>query len=416
MVKTVVIIDNNATAAGGTAQVAVASAVELSKQDLRVIYFAGPDGICPQMQDSNVEVHTAGTYGINTDPNKLRAAVNGIWNKQNARALKKLLETLETESTVVHIHGYIHYLSVSIFKVCKDLGFRTVLTLHDYFTACPCGGFYDYGAKSICQRRPMSVQCVVCNCDKRSYFQKIWRMVRQIFVNHYVRFNKSLSFIYISEFSFRKMKDWLNGQRTFFVRNPYDLGDTRIYEAEKNLDYLFVGRLSEEKGVDLFCEAMSGMIGEGAIRGRAIVIGDGAGRKDYQKRYPNIVFAGWKTHAEMQEYMSHARALVFPSRWYEGAPLTPVEFMSHGIPCIIADCCAGVEYIEDGETGLLFQRENVKDLISAITKAEDDQAWTGVASNLRASFVRDAYSVKTHAETVMRVYEAIMKGETPEEI
>ena len=292
MVKTVVIIDNNATAAGGTAQVAVASAVELSKEDLRVIYFAGPDGICPQLQDSNVEVHTASTYGINTDPNKLRAAVNGIWNRQNAMALKKLLKTLDSESTVVHIHGYIHYLSVSIFKVCKDLRFRTVLTLHDYFTACPCGGFYDYGAKSICQRRPMSVQCVVCNCDKRSYFQKIWRMVRQIFVNYYVRFNKSLNFIYISKFSFSKMKDWLNGQRTYFVRNPYDLGDTRIYEAEKNLDYLFVGRLSEEKGVDLFCEAMSGMIGEGAIRGRAIVIGDGAGRKDYQMRYPNIEFVG----------------------------------------------------------------------------------------------------------------------------
>lgn len=414
MVKTVVIIDNNATAAGGTAQVAVASAIELSKRDLRIIYFAGPDGICPQLRDSNVEVHTAGTYGINTDPNKLRAAVNGIWNRQNARALKKLLETLDPESTVVHIHGYIHYLSVSIFKVCKDLGFRTVLTLHDYFTACPCGGFYDYGAKKICQRKPMSLQCMICNCDKRSYFQKIWRMVRQIFVNHYVRFNKSLNFIYISKFSFSKMKDWLNGQRTYFVRNPYDLGDTRIYEAEEKLDYLFVGRLSEEKGVDLFCEAMSGLIRDGAIRGRAIVIGDGAGRKNYQKRYPNIEFAGWKTHAEMQEYMSHARALVFPSRWYEGAPLTPIEFMSHGIPCIIANCCAGVEYIKDGETGLLFQRENVKDLISSIAKAEDDQAWTGVTSNLRTSFVRDAYSVKTHAETVIRVYEAIMKGDTPE--
>lgn len=409
MVKTVVIIDNNATAAGGTAQVAVASAVELSKQNLRVIYFAGPDGICPQLQDSNVEVHTAGTYGINTDPNKLRAAVNGIWNRQNARALKKLLETLDPESTVVHIHGYIHYLSVSIFKVCKDLGFRTVLTLHDYFTACPCGGFYDYGAKVFCKRKPMSLQCVVCNCDKRSYFQKIWRMVRQIFVNHYVRFNKSLNFIYISKFSFSKMKDWLNGQRTYFIRNPYDLGDTRIYEAEKNLDYLFVGRLSEEKGVDLFCDVMSGLIQEGAVKGRAIVIGNRSGSKDYPKYYPNIEFAGWKTHAEIQEYMSHARALVFPSRGYEGAPLTPVEFMSHGIPCIISDCCAGVEYIQNGKDGLLFEKENKEDLESKVRIAENNAEWSVIAENLRSSFLRYEYSGEKHVKELIRVYEETIK-------
>ena len=410
MIKTIVIIDNNATAAGGTAQVAVASAIALAEQGHRVIFFAGPDGICPQLRDSSVEVHTAGTYGINTDPNKLRAAVNGIWNRRNALALKALLKILDSESTIVHIHGYIHYLSVSIFKVCKELGFRTVLTLHDYFTACPCGGFYDYGHKKICQRKPMSLQCIVSNCDKRSYFQKFWRMMRQIFVNHYVRYNKCLNFIYISEFSFSKIKNWLIGQRTYFVRNPYDLGDACIYEAEKNADYLFVGRLSEEKGLDLFCEAMSGLLKENAIKGRVIVVGDSAHREAYQKKYPQIDFVGWKTHAEMKEYMRHARALVFPSRWYEGAPLTPIEFMAHGIPCIIADCCAGTEYIKDGNNGLLFRHENVADLISAVKKAEAPELWSDIASNLRNTFSRDEYSVQRHAERLLLVYETIASG------
>lgn len=414
MVKTVVIIDNNATAAGGTAQVAVASAVELSKMGIRVLYFAGPDEVCPQLRSSAVEVCTAGTYGINTDPNKLRAAVNGIWNSRNARELKKLLAALDPETTIVHIHGYIHYLSVSIFKVCKDLGFRTVLTLHDYFTACPCGGFYDYGEKRICQRKPMSLQCMVCNCDKRSYFQKVWRMVRQVLVNHYVRFNQLLEFICISEFSYSKIAPWLNGQNTYYVRNPYDLGDDRVYEAEKNTDYLFVGRLSEEKGLDIFCEAMSSLMQENAIGGRAIVVGDSARRQDYQKRYPQINFVGWKTHDEMKEYMRNARALVFPSRWYEGAPLTPVEFMAHGIPCIISDCCAGVEYISHGNNGLLFRHEEIKNLISVVRKAEDNGIWSDIASNLRDTFLRDDYSVRKHAEALLQVYEEIADKQNAE--
>lgn len=411
MIKTIVVIDNNATAAGGTAQVAVASAIELLKQGKRVIYFAGPDETCPQLRDSGVEVYTAGTYGINTDPNKIRAAVNGIWNTRNAHELKKLLTTLDPESTIVHIHGYIHYLSVSIFKVCRQLGFRTVLTLHDYFTACPCGGFYDYGAKNICERKPMSLQCMVCNCDKRSYFQKIWRMVRQLFVNHYVRFNQSLNFIYISQFSYSKIKPWLTGQKTYFVRNPYDLGDDSVYAAEKNSDYLFVGRLSAEKGLDLFCEAMSELLEEGAIRGRAIVVGEGTGREGYQKRYPQIDFAGWKTHDEMKEYMSHARALVLPSRCYEGAPLTPIEFMSHGIPCVISDCCAGIEYVHNDKNGLLFEKENIEDLKSKLRIAENDFRWSMVAGEVRSTFTRDEYSVQNHVNKLIRVYENIAKQE-----
>lgn len=408
MIKTIVVVENNATAAGGTAQVAVASAIELAKQGHRVIYFAGPAEICPQLQASNVEVHTAGTYGINTDPNKIRAAVNGIWNKKIASELQKLLSTLDPKTTIVHIHGYIHYLSVSVFKMCKHMGFKTVLTLHDYFTACPCGGFYDYGAKTICQRKPMSLQCVVCNCDKRSYFQKIWRMVRQIFVNHYVRFNRKLNFIYISQFSYSKIKPWLNGQKTYYVRNPYDLGDACVYAAEKNVDYLFVGRLSEEKGLDIFCEAMSRLIEEGAIRGRAIVVGESASREAYQKQYPQIQFTGWKTHSEMKEYMRHARALVFPSRWYEGAPLTPIEFMSHGVPCIVSDCCAGVEYVQHGKNGLIFQRENVDDLVAAVKRVENDAVWSEITENLRSTFERDAYSVETHARTLLETYNKIV--------
>ena len=57
-------------------------------------------------------------------------------------------------------------------------GKKVILTLHDYFTLCPCGGFYDYKSKKVCNKSPMSLKCILCNCDKRNYPQKIWRVIR----------------------------------------------------------------------------------------------------------------------------------------------------------------------------------------------------------------------------------------------
>ena len=56
---------------------------------------------------------------------------------------------------------------------------------------------------------------------------------------------------------------------------------------------------------------------------------------------------------EVKKYMKGARALIFPSLWYEGAPLTPLEAMSFAIPCAISKDCAGNEYITN-ENGVLI--------------------------------------------------------------
>ncbi len=68
----------------------------------------------------------------------------------------------------------------------------------------------------------------------------------------------------------------------------------------------------------------------------------------------NISFVGWKNRKEVFEYMKTARALVFPSLWYEAAPLTVPEALSIGLPCIVSDCCAAIDYIDDEKKGHVF--------------------------------------------------------------
>ena len=56
---------------------------------------------------------------------------------------------------MVHFHGWTKALSTSTFRTVKSLGLPSIVTLHDYFAACPNGGFYDYQQNAICTRRAM---------------------------------------------------------------------------------------------------------------------------------------------------------------------------------------------------------------------------------------------------------------------
>ena len=43
--------------------------------------------------------------------------------------------------------------------------------------------------------------------------------------------------------------------------------------------------------------------------------------------------------------MKNAKALIFPSKWYETAGLTILEAQSVGLPVFVSSCCAGKEFI-----------------------------------------------------------------------
>ena len=114
------------------------------------------------------------------------------------------------------------------------------------------------------------------------------------------------------------------------LNNPLELSDTKC-ELKKDAAYLFMGRLSSEKGLDLFCKAMVDLHLKG------LVVGDGYLKEKYQAEYPQIDFVGWASGEEKKKYILQSKCLLFPSFWYEGAPLTIIEMKSYGIPCIVPD-------------------------------------------------------------------------------
>lgn len=360
-VKTVVIVNDFNYTQGGASKVAIDTARILKEENLKVIFFSAVNRENEKID--GVEYISTNQNEALKEKNKIKGALNGIYNFKAKKEFKKLLKNLDNKTTIIHVHGWTKALSSSIFDIAFKMKFKVVLTLHDYFTACPNGGYFNYKQNEICHLKPLSWKCIKCNCDSRNYGFKLYRIIRQFVQNKIVKLNKKLeNVITISEFSEKILKPTL-GKNTKITRiyNPIDIDENaEKVDPSKNEYYLYVGRISKEKGVDLFCQTIT------ELELKGIVVGDGDEKEKLEKQYPDIEFTGWKNKDEVKQYMKGARALIFPSRWYETAGLTVLEAQTLGIPAIVSKNCAGSEFIEEGKNGFLF--DNEKDLKEKIIK------------------------------------------------
>ncbi len=115
-------------------------------------------------------------------------------------------------------------------------------------------------------------------------------------------------------------------------------------------DFLFLGRLSEEKGLDRLVALWRD------VPARLVVVGDGPERARLEAMAPATVeFRGSVPSDQVGSFLAGARALVLPSICYEGAPRTVVEAYAAGVPVVANRHGALPGIVADGVTGLLAE-------------------------------------------------------------
>lgn len=399
ILKNIVIVCDYAFFEGGAANVAIQSVLAFAKNtDLNVYCFAGSGQPCEEIEKSRAKVIALGMPDLLGNKSKLDAFMKGIYNKRAEVELRRLLSGLKKEETIVHIHTWTKVLSSSVFKVCEEMNFKTYLTIHEYFLACPNGACYNYVEHKICELNPLSFSCIKCNCDARNYLQKLWRCVRQVRQNKIIRHNKNLNYIFISNYQEKQLLKRLpHITHKYLVKNPINVGRRMYIEADKNIDYLYIGRLSDEKGPQLFCEAVT----RAGVRG--VIIGKGLLEEKLKLKYPGIEFLGWKNKEQINVQLKKTRTLIFPSLWYEGSPLTVPEVQAQGIPCIVTNCSSAVDDIVQEENGEIVEA-NVDDIVNAIGRFEDDEYVERLSKNTYRMFDERRGSEKWFVDNLIHIY------------
>lgn len=141
---------------------------------------------------------------------------------------------------------------------------------------------------------------------------------------------------------------------------------------------VYLGRVTEEKGVHTALEAMNSLVNERGYSGLKLTVLGHIFQEDYRQKlnaivangnlYENVVFLGGVPSKETGRLLSCFDALVFPSIWDEPFGLTRIEAMARGLAVVSTTTGAGKEILVDGENALTFAPGDPVDLANQIER------------------------------------------------
>lgn len=400
-----IIVNDFAHINGGTAMVAIKSARALAESGQKVTFFTAVAPADDDLLHENINLICTDQLEIAKDPSRFRAIRQGLWNNLAALEMSRCLDNFDPERTIIHVHGWTKALSSGVIHEATKRGFKVVISLHDYFIACPNGGFYNYPKNEICKLKPLSKACLLSNCDKANYLQKLYRVNRQYIQNNIGRVPIDVkNYISISDFSKNVIKEYLPDDSTIYdVTNPVFI-DKQELPDYNNLSnkFLLIGRLTPEKGLFLLAEALR------KADCLAVFVGDGECRKELEQKYPEIEITGWVDHDKVNQYIRHAKALVLPSLWYETQGLVVAEAAANGIPSIVPDSCAARDMVTDNETGVWFKGGDVNSLTEALVKMNRPTMAENMGRNAYNKFWIDPPTIDKHVNRLNQVYNSIL--------
>lgn len=143
-----------------------------------------------------------------------------------------------------------------------------------------------------------------------------------------------------------------NPNRALTFYNPIDLSVFKPMITEKNIDILYVGRLSKEKGVELIPKIAARLpqynftiAGKGPLESQL--------RKDCANlSLSNVTFIGWIDNSLLCEIYNRAKVCIVPSL-SEAQGVVVLEAMACGTPIVASSVGGIVEMIQDGVNGYL---------------------------------------------------------------
>jgi glycosyltransferase involved in cell wall biosynthesis len=211
------------------------------------------------------------------------------------------------------------------------------------------------------------------------------------------------AFVVLSELARRKfVRGGLPADR--IAVRPNFLADDPGPGAHAGGFALFVGRLSEEKGVRTLLRAWQAAGGRLPLK----VVGAGPLEGEVARAGPGVAWLGARPRAEVLALMRDASFLVFPSECYENFPLVVAEAFATGLPVLVADGGAAAEVVMRHRAGFAYRAGDAYLLAVAadwLRVAPDRRAEMGAAA--RAAFLAEYTSDRAYAR-LMEIYGRVL--------
>lgn len=402
----VVIVCDFGSVNGGSAQVAILSALGLAERGVAVSFVHAVGPIDPRLAAAGVDVHRIEATDVWSVGNPAAAALQGIWNRPAADRLADFLTRFDRRNTIVHFHQWTKAMSASaIVRAARD-GWRTVLTAHDYFLVCPNGALYNFPQGAPCTARPLGMGCIASNCDSRSRAHKLVRLARSgVQLAAFSQLAVAPAVIHVSDFARRLAEPLLPWTaRHYTVTNPVVIEPCERAPAETNRGFVFVGRLVPEKG----CVELAQLAAQSAVP--VTFVGTGPCEAAIRAANPAARLLGWLPGAEAAQIVRASRALIFPSKWHETSGLVCLEALANGVPVVASVRTAAAGIVQHGVTGMIVDPDDDAAMGAALLTLQDDHIVAGMSRAAFARYWKAPPVVSRHIDDLAPVYLDLLEG------
>jgi glycosyltransferase involved in cell wall biosynthesis len=408
MIRHVVLISDLSAERDGATAVAMTAVRVLRGRGVSVTYLCGDNG-------ENAELHALGVRVVPVSGQEIRkanpfnAAFLGLYNIRAAKVLRGLIDEIDGEGVIYHLHNWSKILSPSIFGILNGVSDRLFISTHDYFLACPNGGYFNFKRKAACDLVPLSTACLRSNCDRRSYLEKFWRITRSLIRSRLIDLSRKTATILAVHDGMvdHLIRGGISENSIEVLRNPVTPWSEKRIAAEKNRKFLFVGRLDHDKGAHLLAESAR------SAGATLQMVGDGPLRPFLEQTFPEIELMGWQSRENVARIARAARVVVMPTGSRETFGLVAFEALTSGIPVIISKFAATCDEIVRNDIGLSCDPYDAKALADALRNLATDDHRLRLMSE-RAWRMRNslALSNQSWGDHLLSIYEKAGRRDT----
>lgn len=333
----------------------------------------------------------------------LKTAWRFIHNSEACSQIKALIE--QEKPDIVHFHNIYHQLTPSVIKVAKSLGCKTVLTAHDTKIACPNYNMYLNGKACEACLDSGVWNALKNRCQQGSLFKSALLSLEAVYQELTGNYRELDVIISPSEFLANIIRRKLPDSRIEVIVNGIDENVDRSEVGDDGY-FLFLGRLSREKGVATMSKAYE--LSEKKLPLK--VVGDGPLYEELKETCPSIEFLGFQTGETLQTLIRRCSAVIVPSEWYENCSMSVLEALAYGKP-VIGSRIGGIpEQVRDGIEGMLFEAANPEALADAMNMfTRDPQRAVELGINARKR-LESKYSMTRHQQSLLDLYHDIIIG------
>lgn len=387
---------------GGTERYMLELSSWLESQGHQVIPFSMQHSDNRETPYADRFVSFVQTESVRSSPWQAVRTVGRMFYSLEAR--RKLATFIVQEKPdLAHIHNIYTQISPSILDTLKDQRVPVVMTVHDHHLISPqyniwaegCGEDYrDVGLVKGMLARYHKGSAVASFIQTAVYKFHKWLKI----------YEKNVDlFICPSQYMKRQLVAGGFPQEKIRV-NHYGI-DPQSIESRYDHDgyFLFVGRLSEEKGIEtivrvakLIPDVSFKIVGRGPEMNRLHRLSEGLS---------NIEFLGFRMGEELANLYRGAMAVLLPSRVHENFPLAILESMAAGKP-VIASHVGGVsEIVDDRVNGLLVNPVDLPGWVEAIMRlAYDEEIRLSMARAARST-IEHRFGLDDHYRRLVAMYQ-----------